>query len=103
MNGALHPYHAARVNIGFQRGNGCCVRRVESWDELIIPVENDYPIIAEGEAGQLCGRKDRKRVPGSSDGILNDSTAPRIMRLEDGEFIRSSLAIGKGIINDVVS
>jgi hypothetical protein len=40
-------------------------------------------------------------MPGSSDGILNNGGAKRIVRLEDREVVRRSLAIGEGKVDDI--
>ena len=82
LNGALHPYHTACVNVGFQRRYGRSVRREEVSQEVIVPVENNHPIIAEHEASQLCRRKHRVSVPGAGDSGLHHRAAPWIVRLE---------------------
>ena len=82
LDGALHPDYTARVNIGLQRGYGRRVRREEVSKEVIIPVKNDHPIIAEVKGKQLRRDMHIKRVPGTGDSSLNHGTAPRIVRLE---------------------
>ena len=40
-------------------------------------------------------------MPGSSDCILNNGGPKRVVRLEDGEVVRRSLAVGEGEVDDV--
>lgn len=82
LNSRLHPHHAACASICFQERNGCRVGRKELRGPGVIPVEDNYSIIAEVNRRQVCWRKHGKGVPGSSDGILNKGRAPRIVRLE---------------------
>src|SRR5436309_15853014 len=53
LDGALHPYHTACGSISFQERNGCRVRSDEITQSFIVPVANDYSIIAEVHRSQV--------------------------------------------------
>ena len=101
LDSALHPDHAAYASICLQCGNSCRVRSDEVSEERIVPVKNDYSILAEVHRRQVCWHKLSVSMPVRSDGILKDRRSPRIMRIEYGEVIRVRLADGKGILNSV--
>ena len=82
LNSRLHPHHAARASISFQSRNSCRVRSDEVSEDRVIPVTDNYSIIAEVNRRQVCWRKLSVSMPVSSDGILNKGRAPRIVRLE---------------------
>src|SRR5207302_6113244 len=96
LNSTLYPHHTAPGNVGFQRGDGCRVVRKEVTEEVVVPVKDDHAIIAERESSQVSWRKHTKGMPGSSDCILNNGGPKRVVRLEDGEVVRRSLAVGEG-------
>jgi hypothetical protein len=99
----LHPDDATGVHIGFQRRYGRRVLCIEVSKEGVVPVKDDHAILAEVEPSQVCGRKHRKGVPISRDGIRKDGRAPGIVRLEYSVIVWRCLAIGKGIVNCVAS
>ena len=101
LSSRLYPHHAARASISFQCWNGCRVRGDEIRHSRVIPVKNDYPVIAEVDRRQVCWRKLSVSMPGSSDGVLNKGRAPRVVRLEQREVIRSGLADRKRVLNRV--
>src|ERR1043165_8693288 len=94
---------AARVDIGFQRGDRSRVIGKEVSRARIVPVKDDHTIIGEVEATQLRGRKLSISVPVRGDGILDNRKAPGIVRVEQGEFVWRRLAIAKGVIHRVAS
>ena len=53
LDGALHPHHTACGSISFQERNGCRVRSDEITQGFIVPVANDYSIIAEVHRSQV--------------------------------------------------
>src|SRR5262245_66541732 len=57
LNGCLHPHDAAGTGISFQRRNSCRVRSDELREERIVPVKNNYAIIAEVNRRQVCWPK----------------------------------------------
>src|SRR5260370_42684204 len=75
--------------------------RKEVTEEVVVPVKDDHPILSEVEPSQVSWRKHSKGMPGTSDGILNNGGAKRIVRLEDREVVRRTLAIGEGKVDDV--
>jgi len=80
----------------------CCrVVPKEVTEEVIVPVKDNHAILSEVEPSQVSWRKHTKGMPSSSDSILNNSGAKRIVRLEDGEVIRRTLAVGEGKVDDV--
>ena len=81
-DGGLHPYDAAGTDISFQRRNSCRVRSDEANEGRVVPVKNNYSIIAEVNRRQVCWRKLSVSVPVGSDGILDKGRSPRIVRLE---------------------
>ena len=102
-DGGLHPYHAASANISFQRRNSCRVRSDELIEERVVPVKNNYSILAEVEPNQFIRRKHLISMPGSGDGVFNEGRAPRIVRLEQREFLRRRLAHSKRVLNGIGS
>ena len=82
LDSTLHPHYTARGGISFQCGNSCRVRSDEINEERVIPVKNNYSIIAEVDRRQICWRKNGVSVPVSSDGVLNKGGAPWIVCLE---------------------
>ena len=103
MDSGLHPHHAACTTISFQPRDGCRVGCEELSGIGVIPVKNDYSIIAEVDRRQVRGHKLRISVTVRSDGILKNGKAPRIVRIEYGEVIRSGLADSKRVLNGVGS
>src|SRR5262245_24956290 len=101
LYGALHPYHTLCSGIGFQSGKGYSVGTNEVTRERVVPIQDDHAILAEVESNQVSWRKHSISVPGSSDCVLNDGKAPRIVCLKDGVIVRSIHARGESIINDV--
>jgi hypothetical protein len=97
----LHPYHAAGRSISFQRRDGCRVRSKEIGQERVVPVENDYSIVAEVDRSQVCWRKLSVSVPVTRDGILKHGSAPRIVCVKYGEVIGSGLTDSKRVLNGV--
>src|ERR1051326_6263527 len=57
LNCTLYPYYTAGRDVGFQRPDGCRVRRKEVTEEVVVPVKNDHAILAEVESGQVSGSK----------------------------------------------
>ena len=74
---------------------------IELTEERVIPVKNHHAILAEVEPSQLIRRKHLIMVPSTRDSVRYHGKVPRIMGLEDGEVVRSTHALAKGVINDV--
>ena len=103
LDGGLHPYYAASASISFQCGNSCRIRSDELIEECVVPVKNDYAIIAKVDRRQVCWCKLSVSLPVRSDGVLNKGRSPRIVRLEQREVIRRGLADSKRVLNRVAS
>ena len=102
LEGRLHPHHAACASMGFQRRNRCRVGVMNSADR-IIPVTDNYSIIAEVNRRQICWCKLSISMPVSNDGVLNKGRAPRIVRLEQREVVRSGLTDSKRVLTVLVA
>ena len=97
----MHPHDATGVDIRFQRRYRRTVLRKEIGGERVVPVKNDYAILAEVEPSQLRRCKLSVSVPVTSDGILKNRKAPWIVRVEQRELVRRCLAIAERVVHGV--
>ena len=102
-DGGLHPHYAPSAGITFQGRNSCRVRSDEVNERRVVPVKNNYSIIAEVNVCQVCWSKLGVSVTVGSDGILNYGKRKRIVSVEQREFIRRGLAESKRVLNRVAS
>jgi len=82
LSSRLYPHHTACAGISFQSRDGCRVRIDKLRDGRVIPVTDNDSIIAEVNRRKVCWREFSISVAISSNGILDNGRAPRIVRFE---------------------